>query len=504
MRRTATRLLHPVGVSGMAVYAPPCKVELKEWCDWTGNSWSKVSSVVGSSFRVPSHNENAYTMAATAVLRLIMQYDIDPQRIGQLNLGTESSTDNSAGAIIVRGMVDNALRSMGLPAISRHCEVPEMKHACLGGVYAMKSSARYCLTDGRGRCSIAVASDIAEYERGSTGEQTQGAGAVAMLIEENPRLFEMEITHSGSGSSYRGPDFRKPVKRHFTEGYGTRPAAGEKIPDFPVFSGPYSTVCYLEEVATAVENMLENLNERPSEFYNSVTALFFHRPYNMMPIQAMSFLYARALARSTSHENRERFSKLCAQSKVQEVDVRAELKDSTDLFALLEKTNKVPDYAKNTNAIAKALRAEPAFMELLNSKMTLGSATMAQFGNLYTAALPCWLAAGFEEAVQKGLTNLTGKPMVMVGYGSGDAAEAIPIRPRVGWEAQARRLHVREALDSNAVLLTKDQYEALHSGALKTDIAAQGRKQQFVIDRTGTRNEPAFQDVAVDYFKYIQ
>ena len=52
-------------------------------------------------------------MAATAVMRLIDQYDIDPARVKFLGLGTESSTDNSAGAIIVKGMVDQALIAAG-------------------------------------------------------------------------------------------------------------------------------------------------------------------------------------------------------------------------------------------------------------------------------------------------------------------------------------------------------------------------------------------------------
>ena len=49
-------------------------------------------------------------MAANAVIRLIDQYDIDPERVKFLGLGTESSTDNSAGAIIVKGMVDRGTR----------------------------------------------------------------------------------------------------------------------------------------------------------------------------------------------------------------------------------------------------------------------------------------------------------------------------------------------------------------------------------------------------------
>lgn len=70
--------------------------------------------------------------------------------------------------------------------------------------------------------------------------------------------------------------------------------------DFPVFSGPYSTLVYQDEVTVAVENMLDRLKVAPGLYYDEVTALFFHRPYNMMPIQAMSFLYARGLARATS------------------------------------------------------------------------------------------------------------------------------------------------------------------------------------------------------------
>src|SRR6185295_19979389 len=84
------------GVSAMSLYVPPFRVNLKDWCEWTGNSWDKISAVVGNSFRVPGRHENVYTMAANAVLRLIRQNDIDPARIGFLGLGTESSTDNAA------------------------------------------------------------------------------------------------------------------------------------------------------------------------------------------------------------------------------------------------------------------------------------------------------------------------------------------------------------------------------------------------------------------------
>ena len=119
-----------IGPSGLAAYIPPYRVRLNDWCQWT---------------------------------------------------------DNSAAAIIVKGMLDRALIERGKPPIARSCEVPEFKHACLGGVYGMKSAIRHLALDGAGSQAIVVCADIAEYARGSSGEPTQGAGAVAMLIEKAPK-----------------------------------------------------------------------------------------------------------------------------------------------------------------------------------------------------------------------------------------------------------------------------------------------------------------------------
>ncbi|CAJ1026955.1 putative Hydroxymethylglutaryl-coenzyme A synthase N terminal [Leishmania utingensis] len=500
MRSTPLSL---AGVSGMAVYAPHCRVDLEQWCKWTGNNWDKVSSVVGQSFRITNHNENTYTMAANAVLRLIVNNKIDPTKIGFLGLGTESSSDNSAGAIIVKGMVDKGLRALNMPAISRHCEVPEFKHACLAGVYAMESATRFANADGGDRIAIAVASDIAEYALGSTGEQTQGAGATAMMLERDPKLFEVQLQYSGSASDYRGPDFRKPHRRHFMnlEEY-TKSSANGKMADFPVFSGPYSTLVYQEEVTVAVEHMLARLQQSPGKYYDDVTALFFHRPYNMMPIQAMSFLYARGLARATSEEHKVHFAELCKQGKADPAAVVKELDVDPHYFQQIESGTDPKDAFPDTGKVAKVLRKDKKFIDLLEKKMSMGSPAMGNFGNLYTASLPCWLAAGFEEAYTRKL-DIAGKPMVMVGYGSGDASMSIPIVPVPGWEKAAANINVSKALES-PVCLDRAQYEALHTGAEKNDLAKDSRKMEFVIDRLGNRNEATFQDVGVEYYRYIQ
>ena len=73
-----------VGISGFAVYVPPYRVNLESWCRWTDNVWDKTRAVVGHSFRMRGPAQSVYTMAATAVMRLIDRYEINPARVGFL------------------------------------------------------------------------------------------------------------------------------------------------------------------------------------------------------------------------------------------------------------------------------------------------------------------------------------------------------------------------------------------------------------------------------------
>jgi hydroxymethylglutaryl-CoA synthase len=434
-----------------------------------------------------------YTMAANAVLDLIVDNDIDPTRVGMLALGTESSTDNAAGAVIVRGMVDRGLESLGRPRLSRELEVPEFKHACLGGVYGLKSALRYVATDGRDRQAIMVAADVAEYERGSSGEQTQGAGAVAMAVEAQPKLFEVDLSRCGSASDYRGPDFRKPFARHFMSTYAPNT---QRMADFPVFSGKYSTFAYLDETTRAVEAMLSRQSETAGKFYRHVHAIFFHRPYKMMPIQAMSFLYVRGMAQGSNHQ--DELAELCEKAGIDMQAVLDETQSQPDLYAAVFNGSEPANPYAATSAVASVLRKQPSFRQLLDEKMTLGSEAMMDLGNLYSAALPAWLAAGFEQARTEGRT-IAGQPMVGIGYGSGDAAEAMPFIPVEGWEAAAARIGFRRALDNGPIDLTQEQYEALHDGV---DVDLGGNPKGFVISRVGETYSPGFQDLGVEYYEY--
>ncbi|MFM9615692.1 hypothetical protein [Streptomyces niveiscabiei] len=483
-----------VGISAMSCYVPRLRVGLRQWCEWTGQDWSKVRVVTGRGFRMCGPHEDVYTMAANAVLKLITANGVDARRIGLLALGTESSTDNAVGAVTVLGMVDRELRRRGIPGFTRNVEVPEFKHACLGGMYALCGAGRYVRGADAGRQAIVVAADIAEYERGSTGEQTQGAGAVAMLVERSPALLALDLDRATSASAYRGPDFRKPTARHGMAGYAP---ATRRPSDFPVFSGRYSTAAYLDGITHAVETLWRHSGMSPVEHLRSLRALFFHRPYRRLPVQAASFLCLRALAGSPSaHPELEH---LCRAGDVELDDVLRELDSEPDLYAAVLAGDRSPEPYPATSALSTRLRGDGHFTGFVEEKLSLGTDLLDEVGNLYAAALPAWLAAGLESAARGG-ADLAEAPMLAVGYGSGDAALALPCRPVAGWEEAARAIGFAEALRC-PVDLDRDQYQSLH------DRREVPRLQlhpfdQFAIERTGSEYGRDFQDLAVDFYAY--
>lgn len=493
MNQQSSRKL--IGISGLAAYVPPYRVWLEDWCGWTDNQWPKIREVVGRSFRVRGPHHSIYTMAATAVLRLIEQYDVDPQRVKFLGLGTESSTDNSAGAIIVKGMVDEALIARGKLPISRSCEVPEFKHACLGGVYGMKGAIRHLALDGAGSQAIVVCADIAEYARGSSGEPTQGAGAVAMLLEEDPQLAIVDLIGSGSASDYRIMDFRKPMLRFC----GQDRSESHQVQDFPVFNGKYSTTCYIDETLHAMHDMYVKRDLKASEYLRSLRTVFMHRPYRRMPETGWAVAYLFALGEGNA-EDRAELASYCYEAGVDVTAVRAEMVSKPAVAALAgPETHQFEAYPL-TMAVLRAFRASRHYRKEILDKMALGSDMMLDLGNLYTAALPAWMAAGFEQALEEDSLR-AGEEVLTLGYGSGDAAEVIPFFMADGWREATAKIKFNAAMQL-AVDLSQEQYEALHDGRRVAGLDYLPNNE-FVVDRVGGTEERHFTDMGIEYYKYI-
>ncbi len=484
-----------IGISGLAGYVPPYRVWLEDWCDWTGNQWPKVRDVVGRSFRVRGPQHSMYTMAANAVIRLIDQYDVDPTRVKFLGLGTESSTDNSAGAIIVKGMVDEALISRGRQPISRSCEVPEFKHACLGGVYGMKGAIRHLALDGAGGQAIVVCADIAEYARGSTGEPTQGAGAVAMLLEEDPKLAVVDLIGSGSASDYRIMDFRKPMLRFC----GQDRSETHHVQDFPIFNGKFSTTCYIDETLQALCDMYEKRSLDPAAYLDSLRNVFMHRPYRRMPETGWAVSYLFALAQG-GEEARFELASYCEPAGIDVDAMILEMGAEPEIAALATPETLNYEAYPLTMAVLRSFRTTDKYKVEVVDKLRLGSDVMRDLGNLYTAALPAWMAAGFEQALEEGSLEV-GEEILTLGYGSGDAAEVIPFFMAEGWREATRKMRFTESLEF-AIDIDFEQYKALHDGRYVTGLDYEPNNE-FIIDSVGTSDDRYFADLGIEYYKYI-
>ncbi len=483
------------GISGMNIYVPALRVNFEDWCEWSGQDWRRIQATVGKSYRLPAPDENAYTLAATAVLRLIRENDIDPRRIGWLGLGTESSTDNSAGAVIVRGMVDRALDTIGMPRLSRHCEVHEIKHACLGGVYALKSALRYLATDGHDRQAIVVASDIAEYERGSSGEQTQGSGAVAMLCEARARLIELDLAGAGSASDYRGADFRKPHVRAFRPGRG---GAAWRRCEFPVFNGKYSTYSYIDETQRAFEDMLEKTGIGPDGCPGSSR-------HPVLPQALPQHAHARSVVSAAEglacRRPQYRDDRRALQCRADNAGNRC-----AGTFRQAGPVRPPPCRqagcrSHDGNRGGGVSGAEiPGIRRFYQRQDEPGAGYTANFGNMYSASLFGWMAAGLQEAANLG-DDVGGSSVLLFGYGSGDAAECIPARIPEGFEKQASRIGLDDAMDG-ALDLARSQYESLHDNQLIGGLGPLPG-DRFRLSHVGQREEGAFQDVGIEYYEYM-
>ena len=125
---------------------------------------------------------------------------------------------------------------------------------------------------------------------------------------------------------------------------------------------------------------------------------------------------------------------------------------------------------------------------------------MLDLGNLYTAALPAWMAAGFEQALDENSLE-AGEEVLTLGYGSGDAAEVIPFFMADGWREATAKIHFAEAMRF-AVDLSREQYESLHDGR-RVNGLDYVPSNEFVIDRVGGSDERHFSDLGIEYYKFI-
>jgi hydroxymethylglutaryl-CoA synthase len=231
----------------------------------------------------------------------------------------------------------------------------------------------------------------------------------------------------------------------------------------------------------------------------SLRTLFLHRPYRRMPETGLAVSYLFALGKGNAEDQAE-LASYCYEAGIDADTLLLEMVSQPDIPSFAEPERHQFEAYPMAMAVLRAFRASHYYRHEILDKLRLGSDTMLDLGNLYTAALPAWMAAGFEQALDEN-SLAAGEEVLTLGYGSGDAAEVIPFFMAENWREAAAKIHFADAMELT-LDLSREQYEMLHDGQ-----RAQGLDyvvhNEFVIDRVGVSNERQFSDLGIEYYRYI-
>ncbi len=485
-----------VGIDDMAVYLPALYLPIETLAEARGIEYAKLNKGLGlSSMSVVDAGEDAATMAANAVRELIERNELDPQTVGRIYLGTESALDGSKPtATYMLDMLTQYFEPQYGPDCFLHCDVVDLTFACIGAVDALQNSLDW--VRGRSdRVAIVVGSDNAKYELGSAGEYTQGAGAVALLVKNQPRL--LAVGQSWGVATRPVHDFFKPLRKVSKQALleealvlaGQDPDTAADIlgrlngqlevrglldsnevdltihKETPVFDGPYSNDCYRMRIAEAFRHFKQEAGlDAGKPASDRWTYLVFHLPY--------AFQARRMFAEIFMAEARRRgeWESIAADNELQQPD-----RSAFDQEAAYQKA-----YGQFLRAISKM----PVYRAFVAEKIAPGEQASSQVGNLYTSSLFLSIMSTLEHARQEEKA-LAGQRLGCFAYGSGSKSKVFELLVMPQWSERVGRwgltgcLQQRQAIDYAT-------YESLHRGSLKEAAGPNGGR--FRLERVESEN----------------
>jgi len=170
-----------VGIDTLAIYSSHYALALPTLALAKGYEANKYEMSLGQcTMSVPPPGEDIVTMALNAAQQALQ--GIALQTIEMLLFATESGIDQSKAA---------GLYVHHLLGLSPRCRVVELKQACYSATAALQLALPF-LRENPEKKVLVIASDIARYGLDTSGESSQGAGAVALVLSANPRLLAFE------------------------------------------------------------------------------------------------------------------------------------------------------------------------------------------------------------------------------------------------------------------------------------------------------------------------
>lgn len=467
-----------VGIDDLSVYLPKLFLPIETLAAARKLDYAKLSKGLGLyNMAVPDVHEDAATMGASAVLQLLRRNQLNPRQIGRIYLGTESALDGAKPtATYILEMLRNAVREEFGADCFDHCDVIDLTFACIGGVDALHNTLDWVRAN-PDQIGIIVTADLAKYELCSGGEYTQGAGAVALLVKQDPRLL---VIPNVWGVATKGVhDFFKPKrpvsKKQLVEEVLQLAQVEQldartllqKLPDSlevngilddndhelvlrkdtPVFDGPYSNECYQQRMTNAFAHFrkqaeqLGTLSENES-ILERWERIVFHLPYALHGRRMFPEVFRLEAIRNGAWEG------ILAEAGLQDPGADASEGIFSEFLRLLSKTT--------------------AYRNFANKQMGGAEWASGQAGNLYACSVFLALAGILEKALED--EELPQQSCFgFIGYGSGSKSKVFEGVLQPNWKLVAKGIGLQQQL-SNRVELDYPTYEALHRGALQKSV----------------------------------
>jgi len=442
------------GIDDIAIYIPRLYLDASDFAKARGLDPEKLERGLGiGQMAIVDTNQDPACLAANACLRVMQKNKLTPDKIGRLYVATESSFDESKA---MNSYVIGMLEQVYGEDTFGHCGGIECKFACVSGSYALYDNTNWIRAgEAEDKYALVVVSDIAKYDLGSSGEVTQGAGAIAMLLNDNPRLlsFDPKVTATSIKNEY---DFYRPFGK-----------------ETPIVHGQYSNLLYLIQVKNALIDYKRKIKKTGliklkdgETILDHVDYLNMHLPYSNMGKKALAYL--------VRHEWRDlpRWKKI-----IEEIGMEEPI--PKDPRGTIESVLEDSEFMASDHQFTKLFTSTEMYAELYESKLASSLIASKMIGNLYTASLYLGFRSSLEFEYQKGV-DLKGKRVGFCSYGSGASAMIFSGVIQPEYEQVVKDMNLEAELGPRTKL-SLDEYEELHENKRTYEENIRSANKEFVI-----------------------
>lgn len=450
------------GIDDISIYIPRLYLDAGDFAKARGLDPEKLERGLGiGQMAIVDTNQDPACLAANACLKVMQKNKLSPDEIGRLYVATESSFDESKA---MNSYVIGMLEQVYGEDTFGHCGGIECKFACVSGSYALYDNTNWIRAgEAEDKYALVVVSDIAKYDLGSSGEVTQGAGAIAMLLNDKPRLlsFDPKVTATSIKNEY---DFYRPFGK-----------------ETPIVHGQYSNLLYLIQVKNALIDYKRKVKKtgliklkEGETILDHIDYLNMHLPYSNMGKKALAYL--------VRHEWRAlpRWEKIIKEIGMEEPTPK-------DPRGTIESVLQDAEFMTKDHQFTKLFTNTEKYVELYESKLASSLIASKMIGNLYTASLYLGFRSSLEFEYQNGI-DLNGKRVGFCSYGSGASAMIFSgvIQPEYVQVVKDMNL---EAEIGPRTKLSLDEYEELHENKRTYEENIRSANKEFVIVEVKTSTE---------------